>query len=541
MWKRIKTLCLLQMSEKYKFKKIENKKMFVASIALRILGIGIITGVCAALTMLLVNIMMIPKTVNLLTFIILLFQLLSVISCANGLMNKLYTSKDNMILLAYPTKHVEVFASKLIVFYIYEFIKNLYFLTPFFLGFGIILGLVDFGYIISLLIFTIIIPAFPVLIGALLSVIIVYFKKFLNAFPFIKTILLIGFMIASFIVLERIMNLIPVPLRIVALYNSFMLALTSFIASVNSFGLFYNNIGNIFFGNQVLLNYVIVIVVLIALVALVVAILMPLYFKLACASSEHANDKAHKKENKAHKNTFFTFVRKEWLLSIRNFGEFVNNYIFMFATPYVVYTMTCVFSAVDRNLLGEKMTIIFIGFIALLMASASNTSSAMAISSEGSEFALLKTAPGKTSNMAWAKILFNIVFSTIMLFISFLLIVLFCKRLNDIYQVWLIFASVVLINGGLIFWSFQMDIVNPNLREVASTGTTSNLKNFSHSIMIGFIVSVVFALLGLIFLLDDDNMTWVWVRIVGISFIFFLCRLYLFRSNLHVYFKEIEF
>ena len=153
----------------------------------------------------------------------------------------------------------------------------------------------------------------------------------------------------------------------------------------------------------------------------------------------------------------------------------------------------------------------------------------------------MKTAPGKTSNIAWAKILFNFVFSTIMLFISFFLIVLFCKRLNDIYQIWLMFASVVFVNGGLILWSFEMDIVNPNLREVASTGTTSNLKNFSHSIMIGFVVSLLFAILGLIFLLDDGDMMFVWVRIVGMSIIFFLCRLYLFRSNLHVYFKEIEF
>lgn len=541
MWKRIKTLCLLQMSDKYKFKKIENKKMLVASILLRVLGVGIITGVCAALTMLLVDVMFIPRSVNLLTFIILLFQVLSIISCTNGLMNKLYTSKDNMILLSYPAKHVEVFASKLIVFYIYEFIKNLYFLTPFFLGFGIIVGIVDFWYIIAVLLFTIILPAFPVLIGALLSVAIVYFKKLLNAIPALKVILIVGLMIGSFVVLYNIVQLIPVPLQLLAIYGLVIDALKEFIAAVTSFGLFYNNIGSIFFGQQVLLNYLIVLVVLIGLTGLVVAILMPLFFKLACSTSEHSNDKKHKQENKAHKNTFLTFVRKEWVLSIRNFGEFVSNYIFMFATPYVVYIMASIFSSVDRNLLGEKMTVIFIGFIALLMASASNTSSAMAISSEGSEFSLLKTAPGKTSNIAWAKILFNFVFSTIMLFISFLLIVLFCKRLNDIYQIWLMFASVVFVNGGLILWSFEMDIVNPNLREVASTGTTSNLKNFSHSIMIGFIVSLLFAILGLIFLLDDGDMMFVWVRIVGMSIIFFLCRLYLFRSNLHVYFKEIEF
>ena len=95
----------------------------------------------------------------------------------------------------------------------------------------------------------------------------------------------------------------------------------------------------------------------------------------------------------------------------------------MFATPYVVFIMASIFSAVERNELGHTMTIVFTAFIVLIMASASNTSSALAITKEGSEFVLLKTAPANTTNMAWAKIFFNIIFSSIMIVVSFLVII----------------------------------------------------------------------------------------------------------------------
>lgn len=541
MLKRIKILALLQISDRFKFKKIENKKRAVANILIRILSLILITAVCAVFVYLICNIMMVPKTVNLLVFIIFFIQLISIISCANGLLKSLYTSKDNMILLSYPAKHVEVFLSKLLVFYFYELIKSIFFIVPLLLGFGIILNLITFNYIVALVLMAFFMPLFPVLIGALITIPILYIKRFLNAHGWIKALIALAVMVGLFILLDMLLGKLPVPLRLVALYNAFMMKITSFISSVNKFALFYNFIGQIFFGERIFINYLIIFGIIIGLVILVALISMPLYFKLACKSTESANIKKHKGTNKAHSNTFLTFVRKEWLLSIRNIGEFVNNYIFLFATPYVLYTMVTLFSSVDRNLLGEQMTIVFAGLIALVMASSSNTSSAMAITSEGSEFVLLKTAPGKVSNMAWAKILFNLVSSTVMLFISFLLVIILCDRITDKTSMWLMLLAVVILNAGLIFWSFEMDILKPNLREYATVGSTDNLKNFSKSIMIGFIVSVLFTVLSLLFLIDDANIVWSWGRIIGLSVIFLLARLYLFRSNLNAYFKEIEY
>ena len=301
------------------------------------------------------------------------------------------------------------------------------------------------------------------------------------------------------------------------------------------------NIGDILTGSNVGINILIIFGIIIGLIVIVAALAMPLYFSLASKSSEQANVKKHRGGNKAHKNTFLTFVRKEWLLSIRNIGEFISNYSFMFATPYVAFVMVSIFTAIDRNELGHHMTIAFTGFIVLIMAAASNTASAMAITKEGSEFVLLKTAPANTSNMAWAKIFFNLIYSSIMIIITFVVIDVFCVRLEDTRAIYLMMAAVLLINAGLVFWALQIDIMNPKLREYASNHDESAIPNGAQSIKVGLIVAVVFTVLTLLFLMDGDNILWIWGRIIGVALFFLLTRTKLFISYLKNIFPDIEF
>ena len=280
---------------------------------------------------------------------------------------------------------------------------------------------------------------------------------------------------------------------------------------------------------------------------------MPLYFSLASSSGEHSVQKEYSKVNVASKSTFMTFVKKEWLLSIRNFGDFLNNYIFLFAMPYVLFIMVGFYTAIDLNSLGIYMTVTFSGFVALLMCCASNTASALAITKEGSEFVLLKTVPADSSNMAWAKIFFNLIYSTVMIIISFALVIIFCPMFDEGANgmpwpwlinndwLWLMMIAVIFMNAGLVFWSFQIDIMNPKLREYASSGDTSGMNNASKSILIGLIISVVYTVLVLLFLLDTPNMVLNWSIIMGLSIIFCGARLYLFIDHLKYIFPNIEY
>ncbi len=541
MFKRLKILALLQISNKYKFKKPENIKRLIADIFLRILGLVVITALCAVITMLLTDVIGIPKNSNLLTAIIVLMQLFSIVACVIGLMENLYSSKENLILLSYPARPIEVFLSKMIVYYFYELIKSIFFFFPFFLGFGIILNLINPLYIVTSLLMMILLPLFPVLIAALITIPLSYGKKLLKLHPFIKTILALVLMVLLFIGIDYVLSLLPVPLRILAMYDVFIDKLKEFILVLNKYSLFYNIIGSMFFGKKVFLGILFSIGILTFLLLLVTFILRPFYFKMTSRGSERANLNPHPGKNKELK-TFQSFLKKEYLLAVRSPGDFVNNYSFIIALPYVLYIMLTLFASVDRNDLGNTMLATFSMVITLLMATASNTASAMAITSEGQEFALLKTAPGKTSNLAWAKILFNLVFSTLMIILSYLLYIFLANREVNVSALILMLIASIFINSGMIFWSFQIDMLNPRLSEYAQTGALAHAKNHSRSILLGFCWSLFFGVIFTLFFLDDSTTVVVRnLKVIAFAVAFFLARLYLFSRYLKAYFQEIEF
>lgn len=541
MLRRLKILTLLQLSDRIRIKKNQSAKAIAAKSGLIVLAFVIITGISTALVYALCNLVMIPKTHELITFVIFFLQILSIVASTSGLSKTLYRGKDNPILLAYPARHFEVFLSKLLVFYIYEFLKSIFILLPLFLGFGFIYGTLNFVYIISTLFMVAMLPLFPVLIGAVLTMPILFITRLLNKLPIIKVILTIAGLVFSFWLIIQITSLIPVPLRIVALYNSFIMKVVGFITSVNKYALFYNLVGKLMMGENFFINILILLGIIVGLTLLVVALAMPLYFSLASKSSEQANQKKHKGTNKRSKTTFLTFVKKEWLLSIRNINDLVSNYVFLVATPYVLFFMVSIFTAVDRNTLGHSMTIGFSAFISLLMASASNTASALAITQEGAEFVLLKTVPADTTKMAWAKIFFNLIFSSIIIIISFVVLIIFATRIENVVPYWLLLIAILLINAGLIFWSLQIDIMNPKLREYAASGDSSSINNASRSILIGFITTILFTALVVIILFTGGNPVWQWVKIIGVALVFMLARMYLYNSYLKNIFPEIEF
>lgn len=552
MFLRIKTLTLLQLSERFKFKKVENVKRLIGRIGKLFLGFVLVTAVVTLLFYLLHSVVFVV-TPKIITFIIVFLQILSIVACSVGLLRTLYASKDNMILLSYPAKHFEVFMSKLLVYYIYEFIKSIFITLPIILGFGFVYGFFDFMYLISAIIITIILPIFPVLIGAIITIPILYIKKLINRYFILETLLLFVSLIGLFALFFFILTLIPRPLGIIEMYTSFVKLITKLITAVDSYSLFYQFVGNIFTNNNILLNYLFLILIMIGMVLLVALLSMPIFFKLASSSSEMATEKKRRKENKMHKNTFFTFVKKEWLLSVRNFGKFINDYIFLFATPYVLFIMMGIFTSISLTEFGVYMTVVFSGFVTLLMCCASNTDSALAITKEGSEFVLLKTVPANSANMVWAKIFFNLIYSTLMIIISFVLVIVFCPMFDttttgyhwpwliDNSWLWAMMVAVLFINSGMIFWSLQIDIMNPKLREYATSGDTSGMSNGSKSILIGLIVAVVFTVFCLFVLTDSKNMVLNWSIIIGASAIFMIARLYLFNSYLNNVFPYIEY
>jgi len=304
------------------------------------------------------------------------------------------------------------------------------------------------------------------------------------------------------------------------------------------YGAIYTWVGKLLFNINMLMNYGLVLGTVAAMVLLVFLVSRPLYFRLASKTLEFAVDKKHKNKEHASKSIFLTFLRKEWLVTKRSVNDLLGNYALLFLYPFVLYILNYIYLAIPRSSLGTELMIAFDLLISLFLVTASNTASASAISSEGYEFILLKTAPSNTNRIVWAKIAINVLFSSIMIGISFLLF-RYALPYFPTENILPMMVTVLILNFSHILWSLQIDILSPHLAEYASTGSLSGNPNVQKSVTIGFAMSLVFGVIfiGLCYLVPDKA----WLIIIGLAGLFLCYRLFSFINFLGAYFGDIEF
>lgn len=535
MFSRIKTLTLLQLGNKIKISNNKSKKSTLLKVfLLSLLAIAITAGIYFVLGFI-KGTLFLPINKGMLTFIIFVTQLLSIITTTNALMHSLYQSKDNAILLAYPANHNEVFLSKLIVEYLRELKKSLFFLLPMLIAFGLVSGQGAVHYIFSLFLLFIL-PLFPVLIGALLSIPLAYIKKLIDKVPIIYLFLIIGLVVLVFFALNSFLGTIPRPLRIITIYNKFVNGITQFIVNANKYALFYTFITNILYSINTILNLLFILLIVVGLVALIYFVSMPVYFNLASFTREHSIKKIKKGKNSKQRTTFWAFLRKEVLLTFRNINQVISNYVLIIVAPIILYAMNVVFSAIPTSTLGDSMIIAFNIIVGGILILASNTQSATAITSEGGEIILMKTAPSNTANLVWAKIFVNTIVSTILIIISGTIMA--GSGIINITNTIGIFLVLIFINWAHIMWSVQLDIVKPDLRDYAETGRTDG-QNVGFSMTLGLIITIIMGALTLFLFFDD--FTTAWPKVILIAAAFFAVRLYFLIINVKTYFKRIEF
>ncbi|TVP94274.1 MAG: hypothetical protein EA374_07600 [Acholeplasmatales bacterium] len=536
MLKRLYVLCLMQLSNKMDLK-LARSKRFLARVALRALVIVLMTIVMTMVLHVIGNILYIPVNNYFIIFVLLITQGISIAAATNGLMTDLYKSRDNQILHALPVNNDEIFLSKLIVYSLNEFMKNLYVLIPLLFAFGFVNQLHPVYYV-NMIPMVIILPLLSVGFAALLSMPLSMFRNFLsdkNILTFILTVVLIGVLFGLTVTL---VNRIPTPIRIVQLYNRFIIQLTLIMQSSASYGLIYTVIGHMLFGINIVVNYLIVLATLLGLALTVMGFSKPLYFKLASQSQEFAVKKIHVKSNRREKSLFMTFLRKEWIIAKRSVNQLISDYALLIALPFFMVVLNTIYMGMNRSTTGNQLVIIFNVFIVLLLVTASNTASASAITTEGSEFILLKAAPSDTRWMAWAKIAFNLIFSSLVLTFSFLLFTLVLPVFPTV-DIWLLYGLVIILNSAHIFWSFQIDLLNPRLSDYAMTGSLSGNPNIRESISSGFVISLLFGAISALLFFTMRPLAWPVLYMLALIFAVF--RLYFFRSFLRTYFIDIEY
>lgn len=536
MAKRIWLLLLLQLYNKFKRKEKGSLRIYRV-IAVQAVILVLVSIVASFAIYAIKNIFYIPVNEYFAIFIFVLTQGISILSSLVHITNDLYHSRDNQILFPLPVKNDEIFISKFILYYIQEFLRNLYVLVPILIALGFNQN-AHVLYYLNILPIALLLPLLSVFISTLLSIPFVYIKNYLREHQLMSALLTLVVLVTLGYFIYILIQGIPIPIRLVQLYNSFIIGLTLFMQQIADFGFVYTYIGFILYNVNPFIHYVYVLGITILLGLSNYLIAKPMYFRLTSRSNEHSVKKNKSHKTKESKSLFMTFFRKEMIIARRSPNELINNYALLISLPMIMYILNYIYMGMNRSTFGNSLVLILNILICLLVVTGSNTQSASAITKEGYEFILLKTAPYDTSKIAWAKLLFNLLITLFVIGISFIVFSYALPVFPKMDIVYLaIFVSVV--NIGHIFYSLELDVLNPNLSEYAQTGSLVNHPNIQKSLSFGLILSLLFTLVAVISFIIIEDLGW--GLMIGSAIVFALYRFVSFRAYLKAYFIEIEY
>ena len=479
--------------------------------------------------------------------IVVLFTLmfvLSCISCTFGLMKTMYFSTDNQVLLTLPVKANQVFLSKLIVYYIYEFLKNFYFIFPMFIAYGIFSGFSILFYPWLLICFAFI-TLLPVLIGAILSIPLMFITSWLKQLPIIKAILLVIVLGGVVFGAVKLISIIPENINLIESWPTLSWQIQDFLKEFAKLMVTFAWLVQLVCGRPVNLSFqlfsVDTILILLGVLAISGVLFLisffvsrPLFFKMASKPFEYKKRLIRKNYKNKHYKPLRSGIRTNVKTAFRS-SDFLYNYVgILIVLPIAILLLNKIFNAMNTKLLGLYMTLSFNILMMLLILLASNVIISSIYSKEGRASYYFKTMPKAYTKVLFPKLVFSLAISFISVLTATTIFSVFAKLtvLNAIFC----FLFVYLVYVGHLFWSAELDLMNPQNEQYATTGTSVNNPNEKKSTLFAFILA--FALFAISLFLFMEDMQIAWFKLMLIALIFAGARAYLYFGKIRVFYKE---
>lgn len=545
----LKVLVAMQLKEKLNLKgKNISKKSTLFKVIFSLLKFSMITALCYVVLFICnyINlfslIRFIPSSALAIVFSIMLG--LQIISVTWQLTKSLYFSNDNPILLVFPCKSTQIYLSKIIVFYIYELIKNFSFMIPLFVAYGIIGGLSLLYYPWMLLCF-IFIAMIPVLIGTILSIPTMWFYNFFRQYKRIQISSLVILVVAAAYSIVKIVRMIPENIDLVATWGTTYWKIQSILDSfIIHFNPLYKlvtmmvgkriDLKNILFTGENFIALLQLLFVLCLLFVIGYFTSRPLFYKMASKSFEYSRNHKKEKENiQINKN--ISILKTEFLLDTRNTDTIVTNVILLFSMPILIFILNKIFAAMDTRLLGNNLAVTFNVLIILLISLSSNCYASSVYSRQGKSSYLTKVQPSSVRPLLMSKLVFNSIF----MFVSFiitLIVLIEVSSLTTLNSIILI-AGCIFIYFAHLFFSAELDIMNPKVELYTTISETGNNPNETKSTLIAFLVSfLVFGILLFLLVENSGSITYFKIMLIGLGFMIF--RLYMLLTKIKLYYRE---
>ena len=548
-FKNLKTLTAMQFKDQIDFGFLKSKKKTIAKIVYSVLFFIIITFVIQLILNLVVKFGLFSflQTLNFRVYLVLMtiLFLLSFISCLVRVTNTLYFSKDNTVLITMPVKNSMIFTSKLIVSFIYELLKNITYILPFFFAYGMVMSLPATFYlwaIFSLVFFTLL----SVVLSGLLSIPAMMIAIVLKRHKVLEYIIVSSVIVLAVYALVTVIGAIPENIDLVRDWGKIYWKLQDFLKMFAEKFIIFDYLLQLFTGmmyNGTTFNpftttnietLLICFGVMVISLALIYLLSKPLFLKMISSPFEYK--KSHKIRNKKNFKlpAFISSIIQQSKRIFRTPNLIYSVLAVATITPIAVFFQNKIIGAMDTRLFGNYMGITFNILIILLLTLSSNTAIASIYSREGNSAYLNKVNPVKYYIPLSAKVVFNASLNVISIIISCIIINAFASI--GVMNTIILTAALIFMYISHLFWSAELDIMNPQNQHYQTTGSHNKNPNELKSTIIAFFATFIFAFATFTFIQEEFSS--VFPKLLLISTIFFIFRTYLYFTRIKLYYKE---
>ncbi len=431
---------------------------------------------------------------GLLAFVLLVTQLISFVFAIGNIISTLYLSRDNELLICLPVSSNQLFISKIILIYLKEVFVNTLISVPLFIGLAFFGGF-GLSFYLSLPLLLLILPIFPIVMAAFVSVPIMMIIRFLRRHSLLAIFTILGLVAVTMWGYISLIGGISGSFFFSGDKIALMQKMNASITNAGSKILLYFQMAGGLTAFSDWIWYLLFVGICAMLAVGAIFTVRPIYFKMAMSSLENKVSETAKPKKFKKESPFISLIKRETLCIFRSPTQIFEYFLFTLLMPFIVFSYDKLMMTTVENTLGKNMVGGAHIMVVTILAMLSNIVSASAISREGGNFHTSKTVPVNYYTQIFAKFAFNAFFTFCALMVT-MGISFFIKTSDGAVaypplQLILGTAAVFLLSLGHIALSIDLDIKNPtpNLQGNEQASITS--KSTPISICIGLLLGLI--------------------------------------------------
>ena len=544
----LKTLTMMQLKEKMNLGFLRSVKGTIFQVVYFLLQFLVVGAICYGLLyackILSIFSMVGDIPVSVTAIVFGSMMALSIVFTTIELVKSLYLSRDNLVLLTFPAKPSLIFLSKLCVYYVYELRKNFLFLIPFFFAYGILkwLPVWYFFWVIFLFVF---VSLLPVLFGALLSMPSLFIYQLCRRVKILQYVLIaIGVALGTWLIIT-LLSLIPENIDLLASWGTIYWDMQDFLQNFSKtfvlvMGLTELIVGrsigltNIVFTHNTGTSLLLLWGVIIVSCALCFFLSQPLFYSMASKPFEYRKRLFDKPKPNTKTPIMFSAIKKECMVSMRD--NTVISLIFQLIAfmPITIAFLNELYEAMSTRALGMQLSIMFNLLLSLLYLTGANVHIASAYSRDGSTAYLNKVQPFSYGKLLASKLFVNLVIGVIGIAVTTTVFSMYSTLTwweNLCFGLTCLFVYV-----GHLFWSGEMDIMNPQYEQYATFAEQSNNPNENKSMILCFVLALLVSVL--LMLLSMEGLALAWIKVTLGCAVMCAVKIYTYFIKIKVFYKE---